>query len=351
MQKVRAGIVGAASLLSSVLLRLLALHRHVEIVLLVSETKTGKKVEDVHRELRGAISKKLVPYNPREIAEQCEVVFLCKSHGEFWKKTGELIALAKRMKSALKVIDLSADYRLHDPKLYPMWYGFEHKNARLLRDAVYGLPEIHARDIKEAELVANPGCYPTCVLLGAAPLFQAKVVDGTTLIVDACCGVSGAGLRPNERNLAMYTMENILPYRVASHPHAAEMEQELTHIARERIQVTFVPHVVSFKYGMLTNIYLRLKKRADYKSVVKMYQKFYQGKDFVRLLPEGEYPQIRNVVGTNLCEIGLVYDQRTRILIVMSVIDNLMKGGSGQAVQNMNLMFGLEEKEGLPSVR
>jgi N-acetyl-gamma-glutamyl-phosphate reductase len=129
------------------------------------------------------------------------------------------------------------------------------------------------------------------------------------------------------------------------------MEQELTHIARERIQVTFVPHVVSFKYGMLTNIYLRLKKRADYKSVVKMYQKFYQGKDFVRLLPEGEYPQIRNVVGTNLCEIGLVYDQRTGILIVMSVIDNLMKGGSGQAVQNMNLMFGLEEKEGLPSMR
>jgi N-acetyl-gamma-glutamyl-phosphate reductase len=348
MQKIRAGIVGAASLLSSVLLRLLALHRHVEIVLLVSETKEGKKVEDVHRELRGVISKKLVPYNPREIAEQCEVVFLCKSHGEFWKKTGELIALARRLKSRIRVIDLSADYRLRDPKLYPVWYGFEQKNVKLLQDAVYGLSEIHTERIKKATFIANPGCYPTCVVLGVAPLFKAKVTERITLIVDAYSGVSGAGLKPNERNMAMSTMENILPYHVASHPHTAEMEQELTLLSGEAIKVLFVPHVASFKYGMLATIYLKLKKKMEYEEVYHLYQKFYQGKTFVRLLPEGEYPQVRDVVGTNVCEIGLVYDRRTETLIVMSVIDNLIKGGSGQAVQNMNLMFGLEEREGLP---
>jgi N-acetyl-gamma-glutamyl-phosphate reductase len=350
MKKIRVGIVGAASLTASVLLRLLAFHRKADIVLLASETAPGKRVEDVHREMRGVLSKKLVPYDPREIVEKCESVFLCKSHGEFREKTGELIALAQRLKKRVRVIDLSADYRLRDPKLYPAWYGFEQKNIGLLKEAAYGLPEIHTEEIRKATLIANPGCYPTCVILGVAPLLQAKRFDGTALIVDAYSGVSGAGLKPNERNMAMSTMENILPYQVTSHPHAAEMEQELTLLSGKTIRVTFVPHVVSFKYGMLANIYLKLKK-ANYEELFYLYQKFYQGRSFVRLLPEGEYPQVRDVVGTNLCEIGLVYDRRTETLVVMSVIDNLVKGGSGQAVQNMNLIFGLDEGEGLPAMR
>jgi len=348
MQRIRVGIVGAASLTSSVLLRLLALHQQVEITFLTSETKDGQKVEDVHRELRGVISKRLVPYDPAEMVKRCDLVFLCKSHGEFWERTGKLIGRARRLKSRLKVIDLSADYRLQDPKLYSLWYGFEQKNTDLLKEATYGLTEIHTGRIKKAILIANPGCYPTCVVLGVAPLFKAKIVEGIPLIVDAYSGVSGAGLRPNERNMAMSTMENILPYCVASHPHTAEMEQELTLLSGEKVRVTFVPHVASFKYGMLANIYLKLKKKVKYEEIYRLYREFYKGKIFVRLLPKGEYPQVSDVVGTNLCEIGLVYDQRTETLIVMSVIDNLIKGGSGQAVQNMNVMFGLDEREGLP---
>lgn len=351
MQKIRVGIVGAASLASNVLLRLLAQHRQVEITLLASETKEGQKVDDVHRELKGIISRRLVPYNPEEIVKRCEVVFLCKSHGEFYEKTRALIALAKRLKSKLKVIDLSADYRLQDPSLYSLWYGFEQKNAKLLQDSIYGLTEIHTEKIKKATFIANPGCYPTCVILGVAPLFKAKLVDEKSVIVDAYSGVSGAGLRPNERNMAMSTMENILPYRVASHPHAAEMEQELTLLSGEDVTVTFVPHVASFKYGMLADIYLKLKKKIKQVEIHQLYRKFYKGRIFVRLLPQGEYPQVTDVAGTNLCEIGLVYDQRTETLIVMSAIDNLIKGGSGQAVQNMNLMFGIEEKEALPYLR
>jgi N-acetyl-gamma-glutamyl-phosphate reductase len=350
VRKIHVGIVGAAGLASSVLLRLLAFHRKVEIALIVSETAPGKQIEDVHRELRGAVSKKLVTYDPREIVEKCEVVFLCKSHGEFWEKTGALIALAQKLKRRVRVIDLSADYRLQDPKLYPLWYGFEQKNIRLLREAAYGLSELYTEKIKKATLIANPGCYSTCVILALAPLFKAKLSDGNTLIADAYSGVSGAGLKPNERNMAMSTMENILPYRVGSHPHVAEIEQELTHLSEKTVRVTFVPHVVSFKYGMLVNMYLKLKK-AKYGELFSLYQRFYQGKRFVRLLPVGEYPQVKNVVGTNLCEIGLAYDMRTETLVVISVIDNLMKGGSGQAVQNMNIMFGLDEGEGLPFVR
>lgn len=347
MEKIKAGIIGATSLTARILLKFLVFHPQVEISLLISETSPGKQIEEIHRELRGIFSKKLVSYNPQEILEKCNFIFICKSHGEFLERTGELLDLSQREDKPIRIIDLSADYRLQNPELYPIWYGFEHKKNMFLKKAVYGLCEIHMEAIKNASLIANPGCYPTCVILGVAPLFKARLIEGEAVVVDAFSGVSGAGMKPNERNMAMATMENILPYKIGIHPHTPEIEQELSFLSSKEVLVSFIPHVVPFKYGILTNIYLKIKKNAS-DELPMLYEKFYQGKKFVRLLSPGEYPQIKDVVGTNLCEIGLVYDKRTEYLIVMSVIDNLIKGGAGQAVQNMNIMFGLDEGEGLP---
>jgi N-acetyl-gamma-glutamyl-phosphate reductase len=348
-KKIRVGIIGAASLSSGVLLKLLANHPSVIISLLVSETKYGKKVGDIHKFLGDILDLKTVKYNPGAVIKNCDVVFLSKHHGEFLGKTSALVNKAQKAKSNIKFIDLSADFRLKDINLYKKWYDFEHTNKNLLKKTVYGLPEIYNQKIKDAFFVANPGCYPTCAILSTAPLFANELVNKEeTVIIDAICGVSGAGKQRNGRNLALEVEENIIPYKIGIHPHTPEIEQELGFLIKNKVSVMFAPHVASFKYGMLTTSYIKLRKKTPLKDILKKYYEFYKDKPFIRICKQGENPEIQNVEGTNFCDIGIQINERTNTCIAMGCIDNLFKGASGQAIQNMNIMFGLDETVSLP---
>jgi N-acetyl-gamma-glutamyl-phosphate reductase len=347
-EKIRVGIIGAASLSSGVLLKLLANHKYANITLLVSETGYGKKVGDIHKFLGDILDLKTVKYNPDEVIENCDVVFLSKHHGEFLGETSVLVDKARNAKSDIKFIDLSADFRLKNINLYEQWYKFKHTNKDLLQKAVYGLPEIYYQKIKEAFFIANPGCYPTCSILSVAPLFTNKFNKVETIDISAICGVSGAGKKPNGRNLALEVEENIKVYNVGVHPHTPEIEQELGYLAQDKVSIMFVPAVASFKYGMLTTSFVRLREKILFKDIIKKYYGFYKDKPFIRICKQGEYPEIQNVEGTNFCDIGIQVDERTNTCIATGCIDNLFKGASGQAIQNMNIMFGLDETEGLP---
>ncbi|MFH0811461.1 MAG: N-acetyl-gamma-glutamyl-phosphate reductase [Pseudomonadota bacterium] len=347
MDKVRIGVVGATSLTAQVLLQLLCRHPHVQLTTLTSESNPGASAAKYYKFLRGRFNGVFKKYTVNELLEETDLLFLTKQHGEFLPHTIRLFKKIQKDRKGVKVIDLSADFRLKNPKDYETWYKFKHKGPVLLKEAVYGLPELHREEVKYATLVANPGCYPTTVILGAAPFLYHRKVDPRWILVDAYSGTSGAGMRPNERNLAITTMENILPYKIGSHPHTPEMEQELSSVAKEPVTITFVPHVAPFRFGMLANIYLRPFERLTSEEGVKMLKKFYQNEPFIRVLDPGEYPEVRNVVGTNWCEIGYCYDSRTNTGIVLSAIDNTVKGASGQAIQNMNIMYGWKEKTGL----
>ena len=347
MGKMKVGIIGISGLASGMLLKLLSNHKFVEIALLISDSSPNRNVESLHKSLKGLFSFKTSRYNVEEIIEKCNVVFFAKPHGEFLKEACKLINKAKG--KGIKFIDLSADFRLKDANLYKEWYGIIHNNEALLEEAVYGLPEIYDREIKEAFLVANPGCYPTGAILGIAPLFANKLVDTKEgIIIDAHCGVSGAGRRLNERNLAIEVEENIKPYKVATHPHTPEIEQELGTLIQNNINVLFVPHVCSFKQGMLITTYLKLREKISLEGILNKYREFYKNKAFIRIYEEEGYPEIQNIQGTNFCDIKIVFDKKTNTCISISSIDNLIKGASGQAIQNMNIMCGFDETEGLP---
>lgn len=347
MKKIRIGVIGATSLTAQVLLQLLIEHDHVELSILTSESKPGTEVATYYKFLKKKFSGIFKDYDENEVLEKTDVVFLAKQHGEFLAQTIKLFNLAKKKNINLKIIDLSADFRLKNPKDYERWYDFKHPDEALLKKSVYGLPELYRKKIKQARLIANPGCYPTTVILGVAPFLSLGKVDPSCIIVDAYSGTSGAGVRPNERNMAITTMENILPYKIGSHQHTPEMEQELSAVGKTPVTITFVPHVVPFRFGMLANIYLKPYEPLVAEKGVELLKKFYQDEPFVRVLDPGEYPEIRNVVGTNWCEIGYTYDPRTNTSIVLSAIDNAVKGASGQAIQNMNILYGWEETTGL----
>ena len=347
MKKIRVGVVGATSLTAEVLLKLLIRHPKVEIKLLCSESKSGKKASQHYQFLQGNFSGNFQDYKEETVLKETALVFLAKQHGEFLRNTVSLFNKAKQLNKKFKIIDLSADFRLKNPDDYKKWYKFKHQGKGLLKESVYGLPELYRAEIKKGILIANPGCYPTTAILGAAPFLYHKKVDPSGIIVDAYSGVSGAGMRPNERNMAIATMENILPYKIGNHQHTPEIEQELTSAGKSPATITFVPHVAPFRFGMLANIYLKPLKPLGTEQGVKLLKKFYRQEPFVRIVAPGEYPEVRNVAGTNWCEIGYTYDPRTNTGIVLSVIDNAVKGASGQAVQNMNIMYGWEETTGL----
>ena len=347
MEKIRIGVIGATSLTARVLLQILIRHHHVEIRILTSESRTGENAAHFYKFLKGKFPGVFKEYDEKEVLEKTDVVFLAKQHGEFLPQTISLFNQAKKKNREFKIIDLSADFRLKNPKDYEQWYSFKHPDEALLKKSVYGLPELYRKKIKQAHLIANPGCYPTTVILGVAPFLSYRLVDPRCIIVDAYSGTSGAGARPNARNMAVITMENILPYKIGSHQHTPEMEQELGKVGKTPVTITFVPHVVPFRFGMLSNIYFKPFKPLETEKGVALLKKFYRNEPFVRVLDPGEYPEVRNVVGTNWCELGYAYDQRANIGIVLSVIDNAVKGASGQAIQNMNILFGWEETTGL----
>ena len=272
------------------------------------------------------------------MAKNVDLVFLVLPH----KVSMEIAPVF--LKAGKIVVDLSADYRL-DSDVYKIWYGIEHKDKGSLPNAVYGLPELYSDRIKKAKLIANPGCYPTGAILGVAPTLKEKIIDDNSIIVDAKSGVTGAGRKPDLALSFSEVNENLKAYKVNEHQHKPEIGKILSEVAGKKIDVVFTPHLIPMNRGILSTIYMRLSKKIDTKSAVDIYRKFYNGKPFVRICADGKLPQVRDVVGSNYCDIGLKVTGD--ILITVACIDNLKKGAAGQAVQNMNIIAGFDETEGL----
>lgn len=350
MKAINVGIIGSRSLSSGALIKILVQHKYVNISMLVSEK--GTYIHEEHPFLHGILEKKQEGYDPEKIIKNCDLVFLHKTHGQSFPPTAELIDLSKKMGKSVKFIDLSADFRLKDKSLYDEWYGFQHKQPKLLGQSVYGLTELYRGKIRDAILVANPGCYPTASLLALAPLFKAGIVDiRQGIIIDAVSGVSGAGKGSNGGKPALDVEQNIVPYKIGrEHQHIPEIEQEITNISKKKVHVTFVPSVVSFKYGIFSKNYVTLKKPYEWSYIYSVYEEMYKDEPFIRILGKGKnrFPEVKDVEGTNFCDIGFDIGKITQRCVVISAIDNTIKGASGQAIQNMNVMYGIEETEGLP---
>lgn len=330
----RVAVVGASGYTGAELLRLLLRHPEVRITLLTAERHKGQKPEEVFGSLRGFDLPGLVPFDPDMVAKAADMAFLALPHGASARAAKELLD------RGLKVIDLSADFRLKDPAVYRTYYG-NHPHPELLREAVYGLPELYRERVKGARLVANPGCYPTSVILGLYPLARRGLVEGR-VFVDSKSGASGAGRALEERMLFCEVAEGIRPYNPLSHRHVPEMEQELG------IPISFVPHLLPINRGILSTIYVALTEPMKEADLYDLYLEDYKEEPFVRVLPPGSLPSTASVRGSNFCDIG--FKVRGDLAVICSAIDNLTKGASGQAIQNMNLMAGFSETLGLESL-
>lgn len=352
-KKLKIGIIGATSVSAGKLLEILLRHPMAEISVAVSETSPGAPLWKYHPQLRARLEKTYDTLDLEKLAD-CDVVFSCKRAGESFAYIDQLL------KSFTRVIDLSGDFRLKFPEEFEQWYGIEHKHPQLLDHAVYGLPEWYRSKIKDARFVANPGCYTTTSILGCAPLVKAGFGKEAPIIIDAISGVSGAGRAAKAENLYLNVSENVRAYRIGNHQHTPEIEQELWRISQGNgaakvlpasqrdVQVLFVPHVGPFKAGIMANCYLRCSKPGvSEEQLYGLLKDAYAAEPFVRVYEPGVLPQIDYVVGTNYCDIGVKYDARTQTIVVVSVTDNTVKGAAGQAVQNMNIMLGLEENSGL----
>lgn len=337
----KVAIVGASGYTGVELLRILHSHPEVAVTCVTSEQSAGRPVSSVFPSLRGRCDIVLENLEPVGIAEKVDIVFTALPHKAAMEVVPTFIKMGK------DVIDLSADYRIHDADTYGKWYE-PHLNPELLPEAVYGVPELRRAEIAEASLIANPGCYPTSVILGLAPLLKGKVIDPKSIIVDAASGTSGAGRGAKVDNLYCEVNEGFRAYGVGGvHRHIPEIEQELSLLAGTPLNITFTPHLVPMDRGILSTIYSQPAGSVKASDLIALYEAFYDGEPFVRVLPEGVLPSTAHVRGSNFCDIGVTVDQRTGRVIVISAIDNLVKGASGQAVQNMNLMCGLPETLGL----
>ena len=338
----RIGVLGASGYTGAELLRLLALHPHIEIRMLSAERRAGQPLAAVFPHLAGLNVPDLTKLDDADFSA-LDLVFCCLPHGT----TQEVIA---KLPGDLKVIDLSADFRLSDPASYATWYGHEHRALALQKEAVYGLTEFKREAITKARLVANPGCYPTSAQLPLIPLIEANAIETDAIIIDAKSGVSGAGREAKEGLLFAEVSEGIHAYGIASHRHAPEIEQGLSEASGRPIIVNFTPHLVPMNRGILSSIYVRLKGGASADDLRAALVKRYAEEPFVRVLPKGIAPATRHVRGSNLCLIGVFADRLKGQAIVLSAIDNLVKGASGQAIQNMNAMAGYVETTGLEQI-
>ena len=337
---IKIGIAGASGYTGLELIRLLVGHPGVELTVLTSETFQGQNIAEVFPSLNGMIDLELRPLDDN-IAKNCGVLFLALPH------TMAMSKLPNYLQSDCKIIDLSADYRLKDPKAYTDWYSVTHTHPELLEQAVYGLPELHREAIQSARFIANPGCYPTSVVLALAPLLKTDWVDLDSIISDSKSGVSGAGRKPSLTTHYAEVNEGVSPYSLADHRHTPEMEQELSALAGKPVRVTFSPHLIPMTRGMLSTVYINLNQAITDEKLVEHYRNFYKGESFIRVLNPGRFAGSLNVLSSNFCDIGLKVDSRNQRLIITSALDNLIKGASGQAVQNMNIMLGMDEKTGL----
>ncbi len=339
--KIKVGIVGATGYAGAELVRILLSHPQVELAGLVSQSYVGRAFCEVYPYLYKHVLQHCRELDIPALARECDVVFTALPHGHAAPVAREVLGCGK------KFIDLGADFRFKQPGVYEQWYKVKHEAPDLLEQAVYGLPEIHREEIKSASLVGNPGCYPTSVILALAPLLRNRLVDTGSVIADSKSGVSGAG-----RGLSLGTHfsevnENFRAYNVAVHRHTPEIEQELGLLAGEEMVISFTPHLTPMNRGILSTVYARLKREMTLEQVRSVYEDFYRNEFFVRLLPPGVLPQTKAVLGSNHCDVVPVVDPRTSRVVIVSAIDNLVKGAAGQAVQNMNIMFGLPETTGL----
>ena len=340
----KVGIVGAAGYAGAELARLLLQREDVEIKWYGSRSYIDQKYASVYQNMFKLVDAECMDDNMKELAEQVDVIFTATPQGLCASLVNEQIL------SKVKIIDLSADFRIKDVKVYEEWYKLEHKSPQFIEEAVYGLCEINREDIKKARLIANPGCYPTCSTLSIYPLLKEGIIDGNTVIIDAKSGTSGAGRSAKVANLYCEVNENIKAYGVATHRHTPEIEEQLGYAAGYPIHINFTPHLVPMNRGILVTAYASLKKEVTYEEVKAIYDAYYGKEQFVRVLDKDVCPETKWVEGSNYVDIGFKIDPRTNRIIMMGAIDNLVKGAAGQAVQNMNLIFGLPESEGLDLV-
>jgi N-acetyl-gamma-glutamyl-phosphate reductase len=333
-------VIGATGYAGAELIRLLTGHPRVRIAHLASSSTAGQPLAAVYPSFMGSGLPALEVPDYELLGRDSDVVFTALPHKVSAQAAPPLLAAGAR------VVDLSADFRYLDADLYAQWYG-AHPAPGLLSRAVYGLPELHREAIRSAQLVGNPGCYTTCAILGLAPAVRAGLIDPGRIVIDAKSGVTGAGAAATRDLHFCEVDENIKAYKVAAHRHTSEIEQELSLVAGKPIALSFTPHLIPVKRGILATMHCELTAPQSHADVMAVYRDFYAGEPFVRLYEEGSLPEIKHVNGSNECRIGWVVDRRLGRLILVSVLDNLVKGAAGQAIQNMNLMLGLEETEGL----
>jgi N-acetyl-gamma-glutamyl-phosphate reductase len=338
MKKIRVGIIGGAGYTGGELLRLLANHAGVKITCVTSETFRDKQVTEQYPDLKKLDKLTFQPYQKQEVVEKCDFVFLAKPHPNSF-------AMVRELFGKVRIIDLSADFRFPTARDFERAYRTKHLAPEFLKESVYGLPEIFPQQIKKAKLIANPGCYPTGVILAVFPLIQKGIIE-PEISVSAVSGFSGAGRSPAPGSPACSVTDNIRPYKVGIHPHSFEMEEKIKAAAGQKVSINFIPQVAGFERGILSVIFTRLKKKTSPETLASLYQKTYRKCPFVRLCPQGQYPEIKNAVMTNFCDLGFQI-LKDNGLVIIAAIDNLVKGAAGQAVQNLNIMAGFPEKEAL----
>ena len=344
---IKVGIIGATGYAGAELVRLLMNHKEAEIKWYGSRSYVDQEYAKIYQNMFQIVDAKCMDDNMEELASQVDVIFTATPQGFL---AG---VLTEEILSKVKIVDLSADYRIKDVAIYEKWYGIEHKSPQFIEEAVYGLCEINRGKVNaDTRLIANPGCYTTCSILTAYPLVKEGLIDPNTLIVDAKSGTSGAGRGAKTANLFCEVNENIKAYGVASHRHTPEIEEQLGYAAGETITISFTPHLVPMMRGILATEYATLRRKEDgfyptYEEVKAVYDRYYAQEKFVRVLQKGVCPETKWVEGSNYVDINFVIDERTGRIVMMGALDNLVKGAAGQAVQNMNLLFGLDETEGL----
>ena len=338
---IKAGIIGSTGYAGAELARLLLGHPEAEIVWYGSRSYVGQEYSSIYRNMFRMVDAQCLDDNMEELAKEADVIFTATPQGLCASLVNDGIL------SETKIVDLSADFRIKDVAVYEKWYGLEHKSPQYIGEAVYGLCEINREDVKKARLVANPGCYTTCSILTLYPLVKEGIVDVSSIIIDAKSGTSGAGRGAKVPNLFCEVNESIKAYGIANHRHTPEIEEQLTYAAGYPVTINFTPHLVPMNRGILVTAYASLTKDVSTEDVRAAYEKYYGKEYFIRLLDQGVCPQTKWVEGSNFVDIGFKLDPRTNRIIMMGALDNLVKGAAGQAVQNMNLMFGLDEAEGL----
>lgn len=341
---VKVGIIGSTGYAGAELVRLLTGHREAEVIWYGSRSYIDKKYADVYQNMFEIVDDRCLDDNMEELAERADVIFTATPQGFCASVMSEGIL------SKAKVIDLSADYRIKNVDIYERWYGITHKSPQFIGEAVYGLCEVNREQIKKARLTANPGCYTTCSILTAYPLAKEGLINMKSLIIDAKSGTSGAGRGAKVPNLFCEVNENIKAYGVGTHRHTPEIEEQLGYASGEDVVISFTPHLVPMNRGILVTEYAELKSGVTDGDVSSAYDRYYGNESFVRVLEEGRCPETKWVEGSNYVDIGFKIDPRTNRVILMGAMDNLVKGAAGQAVQNMNLMFGFKESEGLELV-